>query len=775
MGSRSAGWLLAALVAVPVIGAAGQSTAQRADIEAFRDSLAAVNDSVSLLAAEKRLISRASHELRDSATAHLRLGFIALRLGDLAGHKHYEDAASEFQWAVDLQAKWPYGWFGLGLAELGVGDSPIPILRGLQNALGRDALTRSAADFARSAEVDPAFVRGLVELTNTALRQRINVRMGVALDALRHAAATPASHNPEVLLARARIEREVGSPDSAIAAADELVALHPQDAVALLEQARARFRLGRRDGGDPWYHGLGIADPATAALYRSDMQFVLPDSTLKTFDADADPARVTLLRRFWDLRDRDELRLPGERLVEHYRRLDYARRNYRVASTHRHYDIIERYRPAVVDFDDRGVIYIRQGTPDDRASLELPGVAFNESWVYHRATGDLLFHFVAEEGVTDFRLVESALDLVGYANAIRLENSGDLHGEGLPIQPRVGARQVRISQDSAGKLRQRASDAALSQLAEQIVRSRLNLDPIYPRMLGAGRGSASGIEAEERNIGQRSIRIGTTTDDWPHRYAAALPVAAQVLAVGGDSASPMVQVAFALPSEAVRGLHGDSVAPLRVRAAILGRDGTVAATADTTVGAVDALATDRWGERVGVISLAVPRGHYTVRVGFEVGRAGVISDRDTIDVSSARDTALSLSDFAVGARSVPVWRSGVQGDTIWISPSAEFRATEPLQLYFEVNGVPRGASYRYELSVTRPGNRSIVSRVLGLFGKGRAAFHVTTTQRSTGSTAVIHQEIGLGKQKPGRYLLEVTVSSGGHERTSRRQEFVLVP
>ncbi len=35
---------------------------------------------------------------------HLRLGFLALRLGDLAGGAgHYDDAASEFQWAIDLQ------------------------------------------------------------------------------------------------------------------------------------------------------------------------------------------------------------------------------------------------------------------------------------------------------------------------------------------------------------------------------------------------------------------------------------------------------------------------------------------------------------------------------------------------------------------------------------------------------------------------------------------------------------------------------------------------
>ncbi|MGH7594398.1 MAG: hypothetical protein ACRELE_11190, partial [Gemmatimonadales bacterium] len=387
---------------------AAQSPAQRGQIEAFRDSIAAVADSAALGVLEKRLIGHASHELRDSAMVHLRLGFLALRLGDISGRNHYEDAASEFQWVVDLQAKWPYGWLGLGFAELGVGDAEFALLRGLQSALGRDALTRSANDFARSAEVDPGFVRGLVELSNTALRQRINLRLGVALAALRRAARTPAAHDAEVLLARARIEREVGSPDSALAAVDDLVGRNPANAAALLEQARVLFHLGRVSGGDPWYRGLALADPPTAVLYRSDLLFVMPDSVLHAFDAATGDARAELMRHFWDVRDRDELHSSGERLLEHYRRLDYARHNYRLASTHRHYDIVERYRPPIAEFDDRGVIYIRQGPPDDRATLELPGLPYNESWVYHRTdVGDLLFHFVAREGVTDFRLVES--------------------------------------------------------------------------------------------------------------------------------------------------------------------------------------------------------------------------------------------------------------------------------------------------------------------------------------------------------------------------------
>src|ERR1019366_7575805 len=223
---------LGACLLVAAVPLSAQSADQRAQIEAFRDSLTAISDSFPLLTAEKILIAHASHELRDSATAHVRLGFIAMRLGDLSGRKHYENAASEFQWVVDLQPKWPYGWFGLGLAELGVGDAEFAMLRGLQTALGKDALTRSANDFAKSAEVDPSFVRGLVELSNTALRQRVNVRMNVALAALRRSARTPAARNPEVQLARARIEREVGSPDSAIAAIDSLVAHHPHDAAA---------------------------------------------------------------------------------------------------------------------------------------------------------------------------------------------------------------------------------------------------------------------------------------------------------------------------------------------------------------------------------------------------------------------------------------------------------------------------------------------------------------------------------------------------------------
>ncbi|HEX6432886.1 MAG TPA: GWxTD domain-containing protein, partial [Gemmatimonadales bacterium] len=384
----------------------GQSPTERADLERFRDSLAATADSSGLLLLEKRLIDAAKAE-RNNAMLHLRLGFLSLRLGEMGGHSHYDDAASEFQWAIDLQPSWPYAWYGMGQAEYGVGDSQVSFVTGLKTMLGKDALTRSAVAFAKSAEVDPAFASGLVDLANTALRQRVNIKLGVALEALRRAGQTSAGSDPEVLLARGRVEREVGDGDSALTAFKGYLQYGSNQSLALLELARTHFLLGRFDGIGPYFEGAESDDSVTVAGYRGDLATIATDSVLREFDHQRGPRRAAYLKRFWSQRDRTELRADGERLREHYRRLFYARKNFQLAAKNRHYDIVERYRSGSADFDDRGVIYIRHGEPSTRATYAAPGLEPNESWRYTRADGDLIFHFIAREDVQDFKLVES--------------------------------------------------------------------------------------------------------------------------------------------------------------------------------------------------------------------------------------------------------------------------------------------------------------------------------------------------------------------------------
>src|SRR3954453_19168679 len=241
-----------------------QTPDQRLALERFRDSIGVTIDSVGLLALERHMIEKTKAD-RSNALSHLELGFLSLRLGELGGQSHYDDAASEFQWAIDLQPAWPYAWYGMGLAEYGVGDSQVSFVTGIKTMLGKDALTRSATAFARSAEVDPGFVRGLVDLSNTALRQRVNIKLGVALEALRRAGKTPAGADPQVLRGRGRVEREVGDGDSALAAFTGYLQYGPNRGLGLLEVSRTLFLLGRYDGMSPYFEGAAIDDSVTVA------------------------------------------------------------------------------------------------------------------------------------------------------------------------------------------------------------------------------------------------------------------------------------------------------------------------------------------------------------------------------------------------------------------------------------------------------------------------------------------------------------------------------
>src|SRR3954466_4321943 len=467
-----AGTLLAVLLSSTSVSIQAQSPGNRLELENFRDSLGSTADSNGLLVLEKRMIDSAKVD-RSNSLLHLKLGFLSLRLGDLGGHSHYDDAASEFQWAIDLQPHWPYAWYGMGLAEYGVGDSQISFVTGLKTMLGKDALTRSAVAFAKSAEVDPSFVRGLVDLANTALRQRVNIKLGVALEALRRAGSTPAGADPQVLLARGRVEREVGDGDSALAAFTGYLQYGPNRGLGLLEVSRTLFLLGRYEGQSPYFEGAASDDSVTIGGYRADLATIASDSILREFDQQRGARRASYLKRFWGQRDQMALRGEGERLREHYRRLFYARKNFQLVSKNRHYDIVERYRSGSRDFDDRGVIYIRHGEPSSRTTYAAPGLEPNESWRYSRPEGDLIFHFVAREDVQDFKLVESLFDVLGFSQQIAL----------------------------------RADNVADNPVAEQLIFSREQLSPIYQRLQSAGRIGSGQFQAEERRMGQSSIAV----------------------------------------------------------------------------------------------------------------------------------------------------------------------------------------------------------------------------------------------------------------------------
>lgn len=705
-----------------------QEPADRAALEAFQDSLLATTDTMPLVAFEKSLIQQARQN-RDDALLHIRIGLVNLRIGELGGKWRFEDAASEFSWVTDLQPQWPWGWYGLGLAELGIGEPEIALLAGLQTMFGKDHLTRSALAFAKSAEVDPTFIRGLVELATTALRQKINIKLDMAREALRIAAASGAGENALVQLYRGRVEREIGDVDTSIVSFRRyLEAPGASPALGQLELARSLFIKGDLLGNAAYFEGAALDDTVAVGEYRKDLAYIAPDSVLRDFDLAVGKARADFLRVFWQERDRVELRKDGERLREHYRRVHYARRNFALVSTRRHYDIIERYRSGSDDFDDRGVIYIRHGEPVHRASSHFPGTELNETWKYDRADGDLVFHFVAREDVQDYKLVESLYDVLGFSNALLVRL-----GDSLNDTP----------------------------LVQQLLESREPIDPVYGRLQGAGSAGLMSLSSTERRLGQKSIAEGTRSDSYQLQFAGPLVARTDVMAVGRSEGANLLQVTWAIPGSSLQAIPHEQgfVYPVRLRVNVMDAGGRTVASIDTTKMFLSRAEVPARENLVDRVSLAVPAGTLRYRIAVEQPeQSGIIMPTDSIRVGDFTGLNFTVSSVVLGWRNANLRWLTESGDTVLFNPTGVYRQNSEVELYYEVYGLPSGTPYQVELKVARRDG-------------GRTSISLKYEEVADSVVTRSHRTVQLERVRQGDYNMHLIITTADGKKEERRAAF----
>jgi GWxTD domain-containing protein len=711
-----------------------QSPAERTRVDELRAALASQSDSATLLVREREGIERARVD-RDNAMLHIELGFIAYRLGELTGErKHYDDAAGEFEWASELQPEWPYAWYGLGLSELALGEHGVIAVENLRQALGRDFLSKAADAFARAARADPAFVQAVVDLAETARRQRIRARLDVAQQALRGASGAPGA-TAALHLARGRIERDLGEGDSALAAFDAYLARGGDAGLAALERARTLFFLLRpEEAGREYFRGAAapLSDTARAG-YREDLAWLATADELAGFDAAAPDRLARWLEIFWTGRDAAEGRGVGERLAEHYRRLVYAHRHFRLMSRHRRYTT-EPYRSAQNQLDDRGVIYVRHGEPDDRARMVSAGLDPNESWLYLRPGGNLIFHFVAREDVQDYKLIESLADVFGLEAAIGWQASGQL-------PPAAAA----------------------------IYESRGHLDPAFRRIAVSSTSQGTSLSAERR-WSRESIRTGTTTDSYPLRFRHDLGSRVQAYAVGRPDGGAQLLLVFAVPGTrlAAQRVDAGTVYPLQLRLAHR-KPGEPPSFLDTTRLFLTGEPLGPGQYLSGFLEVPVAPGRHWLRAVLldPDGAGGDVVDVDSVEVPDFSTSRLVISDLVLGdARAGLSWPAG--SDTVPLSPLGSYGPGSSLELYYELHGLEPGTAYRARIEVLGRRGTSIFARIGRLFGGGGPKVALAFEALTTGRPTRARQTVNLSPLEPGDYTLTLTVESAGGDIRHKR-------
>ena len=661
------------------------------------------------------------------AMHRLERGWVRLHLARSGDRWSAGRAAGDFEAVTGRFPDWPLGWVGLGDARRREADDLAADPANLGSRVGFGKLERAASAYLEALRIAPTDGRSMRGLYDALTALRDTTRMAVvALPVLREAERRGAT-DPEIDFALGRVERLMGDSTASVRAFRRYLDRARNPGLALRELAWSAYVAGDPVADSAYVAGAERDDSATVAAYREDIELIATDEELERFDLQRGFARVTFLDNFWHARDRASLRVQGERIREHFRRMTYAERHFGLEVNRRHYaldpETLNRsdiYRSGSTRFDDRGIVYIRQGAPDDRVYSVTFGLQPNESWVYTRANGDLMLHFAANAGgdIHDLRLINSVTDIGGV-------KAGDA-----------------------------SNPATLF-----VFLDRCRIHKPFCKYLNWGDHGRAKILGQEQAIVSASTRLAVTTDANERHFASPLAAQARGFTVGLEGGKPVLHLAFAVGLERPAGVDEDSVAfvvPLAVRVNLTDSLGRAAGWIDTTT---DLLLPGGGGSpnvlsAVGRVSLPMQPGkwYYQMALAFR-DTMGVVLPTDTITVRPFASGRLAISDLVLsrdrrGARWVPA-----VGDTAWMNPRTVWAPGDVLSLYHEVYGLQQDQQYRASLTL-RKGKKAVLT--LAWDGAGQA--EVTRVTRT----------LSLARVPVGTYVLELEIlDSAG--RTARSQ------
>jgi GWxTD domain-containing protein len=671
-----------------------------------------------------------------------------------------DPAKDFFEAQIEAGRDLPRAHNGLGRYYMQQHEHAITVFESIQKLFNWDHITQARKQFRLATEADPRFVEAWYNWGLAGRKAKDEDALREAARALRKAVQLDPSYRDAYRLLAVTL-RDLGDFEASEKALAEWRAT-PGASLALLNLEQAYLELGVREnvssGAKLYWEGLAAAGTAEELnAYFEDMKFILSQKELEALKELDVEGRRAWIESYWQRSADDAVVTRDERLAEHYRRLSHVERTFALAiPQRRHYSAISAYRPKEQSgFDDRGVIYLRHGTPDDVARFTGPNVQRNESWRYRRADGDLVFHFVSDEDTQDFKLVTSLADAL--------------------IRTNSTLGQQRASSENVGEL----------------FESRSGLDPIYNRL--AFQFDPMLLREEEEDIA-RDVKEGTSTASYVPESPDSLPFFTYPAAFRGASGDPEINLYFGVPTSELEMQQDGETARLAYSAQLVVADPdgeTVAARAvDSLAVALPQAPSREEGVLVpDVLQSTLPAGDYRYRLRVRdllSGKTGTIAAE--IEIPDFR--GFSMSSIVLASRVDPAGASGkfARGDMKVVPlPSLRFRVGQPVFVYYEIYGLSPGEDgrtrYRTEYTVrTRERKRNIAVKVLGAVGnligtrKEKAEEVGLSVDGEAAQAERLRETIALdlNESEPGPYelIVEIEDLATGKE-VKRRAPFVL--
>lgn len=457
-----------------------------------------------------------------------------------------------------------------------------------------------------------------------------------------------------------------------------------------------------------------IDSPLAANLIFRDFQYIVTAEEWDTYQALTDAeAYQMFFNALWARRNPMPAAAVNVRLQEHYRRLAKAETDYiytAIRSWQNDGDQARELEYPVthalgLEFDDRGLVYIRHGDPDDTALYTSPSITA-ESWHY-------------ESPLMDFHFEQSGV--------------GNQRFRPVPHEALLGTRT------NPGDI--------------------LQWNTAY---MGYWKEGTLDNRAEMVRVSRSSLALGLTSDrhTWSSSFRA-LNMPYLVSASRGEEGATRLDIYYALPLGGLSADYGDEVERIEVEVGLSLHDAVwqpegrhaeikrMQPHPNPTVAAVD------------VLSFNVPPGGYNIGLYGRALQSNRLSAyRFGYEAPDFTTATLNMSDLVLAYNVVPSTqphRLNRGGLLVQANPLGRVALDESLYAYFEVYNLTFDANdqanYSIRYTVTREG-RSF----LGLGGRKREALSVEVEQVGSETAPVEYLEIDLSAVRPGSYTLTVTIT-----------------
>jgi len=267
----------------------------------------------------------------------------------------------------------------------------------------------------------------------------------------------------------------------------------PEKMTALkkLLMARAFFVVGDHRIASVYYNQCldDLNEIAAREIYRDIIDIIMPEERSEYSQARTIEQKKAFFRKFWKSRDPLPTTEYNERLVEHYRRLNYSKQQFRIKQTK--------------GYDDRGRIYIKHGEPDQNARLVGNfGLRDNETWLYRRKPDDFIFHFVQK--TTSYFIVPRLVEaVIGSEYSVAFESRAD------PENPQE--ETVMMAPDLNNNFR-------------ELLYNRAEIHPLYFRMANEQadfndpdylrQEMTTNFEMDESRVLEAGLTVGMSTETY---------------------------------------------------------------------------------------------------------------------------------------------------------------------------------------------------------------------------------------------------------------------